>query len=185
MAVNPSVVLGIPGAFMASVQCLKLVKLGANFKEDLAIAAADLKICEIHLLRWGDAAGILDGSPEPVQGGMLDKLSEYSAQELEKAKAVLDQIVEIFNTTKQSSKFASFIDGGTHEGNTEGLDETEQLQLEQLSLNPTHKHLDKVRAKYSKAVDVIRRKVVETTDRTKWALYKKITLPIWWKECRN
>lgn len=166
-----AIAIALPGAFMACVQCFELVQFGRNFKEDFAISAADLKICEIHLLRWGAAAGLDEGDTTELP----KKLSQYPEAQLQKGLLVLNRIVSIFNTTKESCQFDSVNDDEeeNNEAGTEPLNEDDQLQGQQPNMRKSHKHLDKVKAMYRSAASAVKHAAQSASDRTKWALYKK------------
>lgn len=163
-----TIAIALPAAFMASVQCFELVQFGRNFKEDFAVSAANLKICEIHLLRWGGAAG-LDGEHSTK---LHERLSKYPDDQLQKALLVLRRIVSIFDNTKEACQFES-IDEDESSGQSAPLDENAQLQTTDAKMRKSHKHLDKIRGRYRSAVATVKRAAQDASDRTKWALYKK------------
>jgi hypothetical protein len=169
-AASASIVTAIPGAFLACVQCFKLVQFGRNFEDDYALVAADLKICEIRILRWGNAAGLADETQSQETAQHTEKLSKYPPDELRRAEAVLKRIVAIFNSTKEKCEFESIDDNDT----ADPLSENEQAQQEEQSIIvQSHRHLNKVRAMYSKGVDKVKDKFSSASDKSKWALYKK------------
>lgn len=153
---------------MACVQCFKLVQLGRNSKDDLAVCAADLMICEVHLLRWGTAAGLhkADAAKPP------EALSGYPETQLNLGLVVLQRIVSIFEKTKDDCQFESLTEG---EGNeqSDALDGDEQLKTEDVKLQKSHKFLAKSKAKYRSAVEAVRHTAQSADDRAKWALYKQ------------
>ena len=169
-----SIAVALPGAFMACVQCFQLIQFGRNFKDDFAVCAADLKICEIHLLRWGTAAGLneADGTELPK------KLSKYPEDQLQKGLLVLEQIVSIFHNTKKMCHFESTLDDDKEDGSQPSipLNEDVQLQTQEAKWQKSHKHLDKAKAKYRSSLNAMRNLFQDAGDRTKWALYKKVHL---------
>ena len=163
-----SIAIALPSAFMACVQCFELVQFGRNFKEDFAVSAADLKICEIHLLRWGAAAGLDESGGFQLQ----ERLSRYPEDQLQKAVMVLKRIAAIFETTKESCRFDS-LDDDEDPRQSEQLDETAHLQNQQKNIQKSHQHLDKIKARYKSVANAVKGSIQTASDRTKWALYKK------------
>lgn len=158
MAAFGGIAAAVPPAFMACVQAFELVQFGRNFKTDFAIPAADLKICEIHLLRWGTAAGL----SEAAKGKPPDRLSRYPDDQLKKALQVLERIRDSFETTKKECRFESLDDEEDNGGedlsgeNTEPLEEKRELEHQSQDMKLSHKHLDKVRAKYRSAASAVK-----------------------------
>ena len=60
-------------AIFVCARSFRNVQLGANFTSDYATSAAELKACNIHLLRWGMAVMTVDSLSESPSEGLMVK----------------------------------------------------------------------------------------------------------------
>ena len=92
-------VIALAGLFNNAVQCFEFVQLSRNFGKDFQTCQLKLDIAQLRLSRWGAALGLSDQN----QGiGLLGE--HFNPQTVEKAKALLDHILHLFNEAEIVSK---------------------------------------------------------------------------------
>ncbi|KAL6240401.1 hypothetical protein RBB50_012683 [Rhinocladiella similis] len=153
MAEAAGLAFGILGAFNDAIQCFEYVQLARNFDQDFQTAILKLDIAKLRLSRWGQSVG-LDQVVEGMQS--LPGVSG-SADDHEKAKELLDQIVGLFEDAEHTS--AKLKSPGS---DTKVYDTTHDLDEATTSL---HKRLEMLSLKRFKPGNVLKK--------AKWALHKE------------
>jgi hypothetical protein len=145
---------GIPGIFMACIDCYERVQFGREFEDTFEMTWCKLEAAQLRLARWGTSIGIQ---------GPDSKLSidAYSEEEVKVAYRWLNEIKKAFDSAIETSgKY-----GKTAKPNRLQLLDTDQ-QLQQLG-GPLHS----VHSRMRKLIDT--RVKPRKRDQISWALYRK------------
>ncbi|KIW19667.1 hypothetical protein PV08_00241 [Exophiala spinifera] len=104
MAETVGLAFALLGAFNNTVECFNYIQVARNFDQGVQTAVLKLDIAKLRLSRWGHSVG-LDRVEEGMQA--LPGVAG-SADDLARAKDVLEQILELFDDAeKRSSKLKS------------------------------------------------------------------------------
>lgn len=99
MAEAIELAFAILGAFNDAVQCFEYVQVARNFDQDFQTATLKLDISRLRLSRWGQSVGM-----DRVEKNMhLLPTVAGSLEDHQKAKELLDQIVELFDDAERKS----------------------------------------------------------------------------------
>lgn len=153
MAEAAGLALAILGAFNDAIQCFEYVQLARNFDQDFQTAILKLDISRLRLSRWGQSVGL-----DRVADGTQVLLGVVGSQEdHEKAKELLDRIVELFEDAERTSAKLKPSEKNFNTYNTANdLDETTAS---------LHKKLEMLSLKRFKPGNVLKK--------AKWALCKE------------
>ncbi|KAJ9500831.1 hypothetical protein H2202_003389 [Exophiala xenobiotica] len=156
MAEAVGLAFAILGAFNDAIQCFEYVQVARNFDQSFQTAILKLDLPKLRLSRWGQSVGL-----DRVETGMqLLPAVAGSREDHQKAKELLDQIVDLFEEAERASgKLKSPAKDPTVYDTTRDLDEpTASLhgKLQRLSLR--------------------RFKPRGVLNKAKWALYKEKSL---------
>ncbi|KAL9626667.1 MAG: hypothetical protein Q9164_007826, partial [Protoblastenia rupestris] len=91
MADAAGLTVGIAGLFSNAVQCFEYIQLGRDFGKNFQTSQLKLDNARLRLSRWGSSLG-LSGN---LQGAQLVE-ERFDSQQIERAKALLGQILELF-----------------------------------------------------------------------------------------
>ncbi|KAK5553027.1 hypothetical protein LTR46_009103 [Exophiala xenobiotica] len=150
MAEAVGLAFAILGVFNDAIQCFEYVQVARNFDQSLQTAVLKLDIPKLRLSRWGQSVG-LDRVETAVAG---------SREDHQKAKELLDQIVDLFEDAERvSGKLKPPAKDPAVYDTTRDLDEASaslHVKLQRLSLR--------------------RFKPRGVLNKAKWALYKEKSL---------
>ena len=150
-------VLAIAGLFNNAVDCFEYVQIGRNFGQGYQTGLLKLDGARLRLSRWGQSVGL---SHELKDTQSLSQVSE-SAQEVNKAEQILNQVLELFADAEGiSAKFK------TRAGRSEQevLVHNSQVDLEPAALTLHNKMRD---------LSIKRQNQTGLRQKAKWALYEE------------
>ncbi len=156
MAEATGLVLAVLGAFNNAVQCYEYIQIARDFDQNFQTAILKLDIAKLRLSRWGHSIG-LDCAELGVQT-LPDVVGSQSDHE--QAKALLEQIVQLFEEAERNSIKSKLPEKDSRTYNT-----TSDLDQATTSL---HKKLERLSIKRFKPGNILKK--------TKWALYKEKNL---------
>jgi hypothetical protein len=142
-------VVGLLGLFTTAVDCFNRVRLAKQFDGDFAFSQLNLVVASDRFSRWGEAAGICEGST-----------TTYPEDQIKKAEKALDMIVKAFTDARDMVEAL----GGDINALTYSPDDLTGAPV------VIHKGLS---ASIGKRIN---RKFAHVTNQTKWAIYKKTEL---------
>lgn len=161
-------VVGLAGLFSTCLQCFEYIEYGKHFGSDYQIAAIKLDVCRLRLSRWATSIGLND---DPERQFALEK--RLSLHEVDIAKELLGNIVDIFDdverTSKRYEKTQRKLNAIAKHSEDAGLGlvEGSSEDASDLSARLTKIHLgvrDKIQS---------RQKFTRVRDKARWALYEK------------
>jgi hypothetical protein len=148
-------VAGIPGIFVACVDCFRYIQLGREFETDFEVALCKLEAAEMRLTRWGQAMGI--SGPDTKL-----RTEDYNEEDLVKAFHWLSEIQRAFESAREmSSRYQTTT---TRTDRLKILDTDVALKEGSGPLRSLHNRMRRVNDSRIK---------VRTRDRISWALYRK------------
>ena len=103
MAGLTGLILGLPGAFTASLQCFGMIQFGRHFESDFGECVVSLKASQLHMARWGVT---LEIAQEPLNPEVVARLETYPADKVQTMNDLLNQIRQTFEEAQKSA--ASF-----------------------------------------------------------------------------
>ena len=84
-------VVALAGLFSNAIQCFEFIQLGRSFGKNFQISQLKLDNARLRLSRWGSSLGLSDN----LEGALLLE-ARFGSHNIEQAKALLGQILELF-----------------------------------------------------------------------------------------